>query len=91
MHKPNMSTTTGLWFKGSSLLKGIAGVALLIVHVEIKVKGRPLSSLLKIRVRDVFVSDTSTAEELKNSEKSCDFPNTLTAKQVQSLLMYEFS
>lgn len=73
------------------MLKGIAGMALLIVHVEIKVKAGPLSSLLKIRVRDVFVSDTSTAEGLKNNEKRCDFPNTFAAKQVQSLLMYGFS
>lgn len=73
------------------MLKGIAGVALLIVRVEIKVKGRPLSSLLKIRVRDVFVSDTSTAEELKSNEKRCGFPNTFTAKQVQSSLMCGFS
>lgn len=91
VHKPNMSTTTGLWFRGGSLLKGIAEAALLIVHIEIKVRAGPLSSLLKIRVRDVFVSDTATAEELESNEKPCDFPKIFTAKQVQSLLMYGFS
>lgn len=48
VHKPNTSTTTGLWFKGGYLLKGMAGTALFIVHIEIKVKAGPLSSLLKI-------------------------------------------
>lgn len=80
VHKPNMSPTTGLWFKGGYLLKGISGVALLIVRVEIKIKAGPLSSLLKIRVRDVFVSDTSTVEELKNNEKCLWFPQHLYSK-----------
>lgn len=42
--------------------------ALLIVHVELKAKGGPLRSLLKINVRYVFFSDTLMAEEVKNSK-----------------------
>lgn len=72
------------------MLKGFAVDALLIVHVEIKAKGGPLRSLRKIRVRYVFVSDTSTAEAVKNNKKRCDFPITFTIKRVQFLLMYRF-
>lgn len=80
VHEPNMSTTTGLWFKGGSLLKGIAGAALLIVHEDIKVKTGPLAAFLKSESRDVFLSDASTAEELENNEKCLWFPQHLYSK-----------
>lgn len=85
-----MNISTRLWFKGGSLLKGIAAKVLLIVHVELKAKGGPLRSLLKINIRYVFVLDTLIVKEVKNNEKCCDFPITFTIKWVQLLLMYGF-